>query len=469
MQTPRGRTIEKVKRALDRYNMPFANNSILVGFSGGKDSVALLHILKTIANEYNAKIHALHVNHGIRGKEADRDEAFCLEFCQKNGIPFCIVKVDAPSFAAQKGTGLEEAARELRYNAFFETAKQNGTAIIATAHTASDNAETVLFNLIRGSSGAGMRGIPPVRGNIIRPLIYCTSDDIYDYCKDCGLDFVYDSTNGDTAYTRNNIRHNIISLAKNINPGFDNAVSNMSDSIRRDCDFIQCMASDYQDETDVHTLSNLHTALLSRIISEKHAKISDAGHQITFLQIENVSDMIKASALSCSNEPKKLCLPGNVTFGIARGKIYFTKTQEAEKAVCIEKRPLEYGLNKIAETGDALYVTDDPQLFDLSSYKNVYKKSIHIAVKKSAVTGKISIRGKKNGDTVVSNGMTKKIKKLYNQAKLDIQKRKTLPVICDKDGIIWIPGIVKRDGVTSDREYDTLHIFYLEKKETEQV
>ena len=192
---------------------------ILAAVSGGADSVCLLLVLR----ELGFDVQAVHVEHGIRGAESLEDCAFVRNLCEERGIPLRVVSVDAPSAARQGSMSLEEAARTLRWNALFESAERLGIQVIATAHHQMDQAETVLWNLIRGSSVAGLGGIRPCRRTgdltVIRPLIWCGRDRIEDYLRQKGVSWRTDSTNSDTSVTRNAIRLKILPLLEELNPG----------------------------------------------------------------------------------------------------------------------------------------------------------------------------------------------------------------------------------------------------------
>ena len=196
--------LDKALSAVEKYNMLSPGAAVIAAVSGGADSMAMLLFLMKISERYSLSLTVAHVNHGLRGEEAWRDEEYVRSFCEKNSLRFEVLHADVAALAKQSGETCEECGRRVRYE-FFESIDKN--AKIATAHTASDNAETMLFNLARGSSLKGLCGIPPVRGNIIRPLIFCTREDIEVFCRENSLDFVTDSTNLTLDYSRNKIRH----------------------------------------------------------------------------------------------------------------------------------------------------------------------------------------------------------------------------------------------------------------------
>ena len=215
-------------------------NHVTVALSGGADSVALLHSLYSLRDELGITVKAAHLNHLIRGEEAFRDEAFVRDLCENLGIQLVCEQIDVPRYAKENSLSLELAARQLRYDFLNRVCEGK----IATAHTASDNLETVLFNLTRGTALKGLCGIPAMRGNIIRPLIFATRQDIEDYCKDFSLQYVTDSTNLSDDYTRNKIRHNVIPVLKELNSSVEQTVIRTCLSLNETNTFLEKTANE---------------------------------------------------------------------------------------------------------------------------------------------------------------------------------------------------------------------------------
>lgn len=208
-------------------------DSVIVGLSGGADSVALLCVLLKLRETLGIVLSACHINHNLRGEESLRDAHFCQTLCNRLDIPLVIKSVDVAGYCAQHRCATEEGARILRYDAL-QSLNLNPDAKIATAHTLSDNAETLLLNLTRGAALEGLCGIPPVRDNIIRPLINRTRAEVEDYLKALGQDFVTDSTNLTNDYKRNRVRHELMPLLKALNPSFEQAARRTTDALRAD-------------------------------------------------------------------------------------------------------------------------------------------------------------------------------------------------------------------------------------------
>ncbi|MCR5585475.1 MAG: tRNA lysidine(34) synthetase TilS [Lachnospiraceae bacterium] len=224
-----------------------SGDGVIIGLSGGADSVCLLFMLSSMQKELNLKLCAVHVNHGIRGSEADRDEAFCKRLCEKFDVPFEAVRADIPALAEKDGLGLEEAGRKFRYAFFEKKADEMGFNKIAVAHHMNDRAETVLFQLVRGSKLNGLSGIREKNGRIIRPLLCLTREEIELCLKMNGLDFVTDSTNLSSDYTRNYIRNEILPGLEKLRPHAGEHIAETADYLERVSEFMEKAAQEVYD------------------------------------------------------------------------------------------------------------------------------------------------------------------------------------------------------------------------------
>ena len=218
----------------DRYNMLPDGTSVLCAVSGGADSIYLLHQLKMLESQRKLNIFAAHFDHGLRGEESQRDREFTQRQCVALNVPCTIGSGNVAAYAAENHIGTEEAARILRYRFLDETADLLHCDRIATAHTANDNAETVLMNLCRGAGSRGLAGIPPVRGRLIRPLLQTGRDEIISWLSENGIPWVEDSSNSDDTYTRNRFRHCILPLMLEENPSFLEAIGRTTELLRED-------------------------------------------------------------------------------------------------------------------------------------------------------------------------------------------------------------------------------------------
>ncbi|MCM1418265.1 MAG: tRNA lysidine(34) synthetase TilS [Bacteroides sp.] len=285
----------KAFETIRRYRMIGDGERVLVAVSGGADSMALLHLLYTNSEKMNISVYACHVDHHLRGAESDRDAGFVRDYCQKSAIPLTVFDADIPA-AKKKHESVEECARRERYR-FFGELSERLSAQVATAHTASDNAETVLLNLLRGTGTKGLGGIPPVRGNIIRPLLRCTRDETERYCQKNKIKYVTDSTNLSDLYTRNRLRQRVIPLLTEFNPSLIDGIARMTEAVYDDNLFLEQEADAARlrcrsgDGYDCSRLAALPPALFSRVVS---ALLRESGIEPSHLGIEGCMEIVRA-------------------------------------------------------------------------------------------------------------------------------------------------------------------------------
>ena len=239
----------EIKRYIGANQLICPGDGVVVGLSGGPDSVFLLYALHTLQARLGFTLRAVHVHHGIRGAEADRDEAFSAELCAKLTVPFQAVHVAAPEYAAQHGLSLEEAARILRYEALETARQQMGTpsAWIAVAHHLDDQAETVLHNLVRGAGLRGLAGMENRRNHVIRPLLSIKREDILKWLEQNNIPYVTDSTNADPHYTRNRIRSTVLPELRVINPEASAHIAHSAALLREADAYFHALAIQYVD------------------------------------------------------------------------------------------------------------------------------------------------------------------------------------------------------------------------------
>ena len=275
------------------YSLIPKGSVVTVALSGGADSVALLYALNRLKDRLGITVKAAHLNHLIRGDEAFRDEEFVKNLCSSLDIPLICEEIDVPKLAKKQNLSLETAAREIRYE-FLNRVCEGG--LIATAHTASDNLETLLLNLARGSAIGGLCGIPIKRDNIIRPIISVTREEIEKYCCVNNLSFVTDSTNLSDDYTRNKLRHNIVPVLRELNPKIEKTVLKTSRSVTEISNMIKSSAENYIKENfadnklDVSKLKELNSEIAKRVIIE-FVKICDSEISLEACHIESIYDI----------------------------------------------------------------------------------------------------------------------------------------------------------------------------------
>lgn len=410
----------KVKDTVNKYGLITDNiKTVAVGLSGGADSVCLVHLLSSLKDEYGIIIKAVHVNHNIRGEEADADEQFVRKLCDNMGIELLTFSVDVPFLAKERKLSLEECGRQVRYECF----EKAGCDVVAVAHTLSDSIETMLFNLARGTGIKGLSGISPEREpNIIRPLINCTRDEIEAYCKENSLQFVTDSSNLSDDYTRNHIRHNIVPAFEKINGDFEGAFMRALNSVREADGYIEKCAADLLDESCCEDgyltakLASAHDVILKRcileILKKKMNKPPEAKH------IELCFDAVKAGKGKAEiAKDLYICISGDIiTFH------HMGKAVESWKSLF---------RNNEAETpfGTFILVKDAPccaDSFDADKIKN-----------------ELFLSSRLEGDkfTFRNRGITKSLKKLFNERRIPSEKRNEVAVLHDGNNVVWIEDI----------------------------
>ncbi len=321
----------KVLETIKEYNLIQKGDNIVIGVSGGPDSITLLDILRKLSNEMEFKIVVAHINHMIR-EEAIDDEKYVEEYCKKYSIPFYALRKDVEEIAKQQKIGTEEAGRKLRYDFFEEILQKTKSNKIATAHTANDNAETILMNIIRGTSLGGLKGIEIQRNNkYIRPLIKQTREEIEEYCKENNLEPRIDKTNKENIYTRNKIRNLLIPyIQKEYNPNIIETLNRMSEIIKKDNDYLEnVVKNEYEnlvlEETkeqivlDLKKFNNQEEVIKSRILLYTINKLFGTSSGIEKKHIEDIIKLCK------NNIGNKYLVPNkNKKILVKNKKIYIT-------------------------------------------------------------------------------------------------------------------------------------------------
>ncbi len=263
---------ETVEMTMQSHNM-LRMRSVLVGLSGGADSAALVHILCALSEKYGFKVYTAHINHGLRGAAADRDEEYSRALAGKLGIEFFLLRADVCGEARRRGIGEEQAGRDIRYGFFERIMNERGIDCTATAHHKNDNAETIIMNFIRGTGLKGLCGIPYRRGRIIRPLLDCTRAETERYCEENGILYVTDATNLDNSYTRNRIRNVLIpQLQELFNPSVTDTITKNAAVLACEEDFIEAETDRAYDAgvkdgaADINYIMSLHRAVALRLI-----------------------------------------------------------------------------------------------------------------------------------------------------------------------------------------------------------
>ena len=421
----------KVRKTVARYNMPVKGKRVVVALSGGADSMALLYALYSLRDEYCLSLEACHVNHGIRGDDAQRDEDFVRSECEKLGVKLNVFSYDVPTLAKERKLGLEECGRQVRYEAFSSL----GECLIATAHTLSDRCETLLLNETRGASLRGICSIPAVRGNIIRPLIDCTRDDIEEYCEKNSILYVTDATNFDDLYSRNRIRLNVIPELKKINPSFEQAVSRLISSANE--------AEDYLSEETAKVIESakLENGFNSDVLRSQHPLIRKrALAEIISTQAGVKPELIHLELAESILDGGTVQIIGDTVITVKNSVLYVNPMSE-------ETDEWEYDFSdfEVSFKGRKIKATVFNKN-DLSPKYFVHNKVLDY----DSVVGKCVIRNRRAGDKMrlAGSSCTKTLKKLFNEKKPE--GRNDLAILTDEEGILWVEklGCADRAKIT---------------------
>ena len=413
----------KVKNTIRRYNMPLTGRTVAVGVSGGADSMALLHVLLELRDEYNMNIIACHVNHGIRGETADRDEMFVIRECEKLGVEVHVLSADVPAGAERERLGVEEYGRKLRYEFFNSVADD---VIIATAHTLSDRCETLIFNITRGTSVKGLCSIPAQRDNIVRPLIDCTRDEIEKYCADNSIEYITDETNFEDIYSRNRIRLNVIPELKKLNPSLEKSFFRIICNAEEENDFISELSKQITDKAkkedgyDAGLISCQHSAVAKRVIAE--IITSETGLVPESIHILQVVDILGGG---------KTEIIGNTVVEVCNGVLTINP-----KADIISAWEFDF-TSFFAETPSGIVKAQILHKNKLPLKQFVHNKVLDY----DSICGGLIIRNRRPGDKIklAGSSCTKTLKKLFSEKHLE--NRNNIPVLADELGVCWVQGL----------------------------
>ena len=429
---------DQVFKAIEDFHMLTSGDTVVVGVSGGADSMSLLHFLLTNKQKLDINIIAAHVNHCLRGEEADRDEDVVRKFCLDNKIEFELLKIDVAHEAIKRGLGLEQCGREVRYK-FFDDLSRDSSYKIATAHTLSDNIETILMNITRGSGLKGLCGIPATRGKIIRPLIYVEREKIERYCEKNKIKFVTDMSNFSRDYTRNKIRLDVMPVLKEINPSCGESFRRMIENVSCDNDYLDIIAERYVNK-NVDDIKKLHKSIKTRtIIKTIYEK---CGVRLEKQHLDLILKMLDENSGVVN-------IPQDFFVTIKNGRFDVTRTVEDKKnkKTNLWQIPFDFGKIRISDKINLKF-----KLVCLEGNNN-YENFVNLLKEKkfrfanSLDYGTISesavIRNRRPGDffVPVNRNVSKKLKKFFNELKIPKEKRDFVPLLADGNEVLWIDGV----------------------------
>lgn len=400
--------LNELLKLVRKYDMLQPEDAVVCAVSGGADSMALLWAMYLLREKLSIRLSAAHFNHNLRGAESQRDEAFVREFCSRFDIP---LHVGSAQVTAGK-KGLEAAARDARYR-FFSTLSGK----IATAHTADDNAETVLLHLVRGTGLKGLGAIAPVNGKLIRPMLTVTREQVLSFLAEYHIEYVDDSSNGQDAFLRNRLRHHVMPLLREENPKIAENLSQMALSLRQDEAALAKMA-EYESLPDVSALRAYPEAVRRRILEQflKNCGVREPerehillAEQLVFSEKPSAKALFPQGITLCRNYDR---LEQDVSFApLAPTPLHIDS--------CVELQAL--GLRVCCEQAEQIIHTDC--IFTVKA------------------TGPILLRSRQEGDRIRLSGGQKSLKKLFIDRKIPAGRRPGLPVVCDDAGILGVYGI----------------------------
>jgi tRNA(Ile)-lysidine synthase len=416
---------------------------VLVALSGGADSVALLHILRELEHTGELALAGVaHVNHQLRGREADEDEAFCSAMAADVGLPFAAGRVDVAGLAQGTGRSIEDAARELRY-AFFATAADELAAdAIAVGHSADDQAETFLLRLMRGAGTRGLAGIRPRVGRVVRPLLELSRDEIRAYVSGRGLPFREDSTNRDVAIPRNRVRHELMPLLQQYAPALPAVLARQAAIARADEEYLEAQAIDLAAtivlrtecgiEIDAAALRTLPPALAARVARQALGATA-AGRFIGFQHIERVLDLA-----SDGKEGETVALPGQQA--TRRGQRVLLSKPGGEPF----SNFFRFSLSIPGEVACPGWTISAEKLETPVEVSSRPARGDEVVVAAGPLLAPLAVRSRQRGDRFRPLGMGGRGRKLQDflvDRKVARSERDRLPLVVDRDDrIVWVVG-----------------------------
>ncbi|WP_129595714.1 tRNA lysidine(34) synthetase TilS [Anaerophilus nitritogenes] len=461
--------LKKFLKTIHKHKMFQRGESIVVGVSGGPDSICLLHLLWSIQKDYDLKLYVVHLNHQFRGSAADEDAIYVEKFCKKLNIPVFIYKRNVEEYSKRKGITFEEGGREIRYDLFEEVLQKTKSKKIAIAQNMDDQAETVLMRIMRGSGLEGLCAISYVRDQkIIRPILDCSRYEIEDYCNKNNLHPRIDHTNLEAIYTRNRIRLELIPyIKKYFNPNIKETLSRTANILREDKDFIE----DYQKKLyheivtrkeqeiyiDKIVFKKQHIAIQKRILRRAIWQMTGNLKDIQMKHIQSIINIIESDSLGI-----KIDLPRGLWARVEKECLIFSMEKKE-----IEKYYFEYNIN----IGEILYLQETRcEIFscvmDIKDLKHISTKDHMKFFDYDKICGNLVVRNRKNGDRFSPLGMkgSKKLKNFFIDEKIPKQKREDIPLICDQNEIIWIIGYRVSEKYKIDKNTKKILVISYKKK-----
>jgi len=435
----------KVKKIIEEYSMFSPGDKILVGVSGGPDSVCLLHILDRCRKEMALSLHIVHINHGIRKRESKREEKFVTLLAGRMGLPITVKSINVPSYARKKKLTVEEAARDMRYRVLERLAGRLNAKKIALGHTASDQVETVLMHLLRGSGPQGLSGIPPLRklgrAEIVRPLIEISREEISGYLKENNLKFCLDSSNRKTEYFRNKIRLKLLPLLrKNYNRNIEGALLRLSEILKEENAYWERVVERVLHEVvswkSGKILVDFKRFLRYNVVVQRRVLYRLFSGIVSLYQIETIRNLARKSS-----QGKRIYL-GN-RFSVRKEGDFLIFSSSPERKLKEFNYPIRVpGKNEI----DGLNLTLNTRIVDFRPVSDGNVNIVYFDIDKID-SRKLIMRNRREGDRFKPFGLrgTKKLSDFFIDRKIPRRLRDRVPLLVDGNDILWVVGIRRAD------------------------
>ena len=443
--------IKKVEKYIEQYHMIEKGDRIVLGVSGGADSISLFFVMLELSEKYNIEIVVVHVNHGIRGEEAKQDEEYVQKLCKERGIDFECVHVKVKELAKQQKLSEEEVGRKVRYEAFDQAAKKYNCNKIAVAHNQNDVSETVLLNLFRGSGLKGLVGIEPIRGNVIRPLLCVERSEIEEYLLERNIEYHNDATNFETNYTRNKIRLKVLPYVEaEVNERASEHIAKSAGILSQASSFIDMEAcklykncvkeQDGVFEIELESFETGHLILQKEVVRKVLFAIAKKQKDIEMSHVDSVLELIEKGA------GKRVDLPYHMEAIHYYNKVVLRKKNLIKEEKMLEIEAVIPGSVRIPDTNmqlsfELITVGEDNRS-ELEKMYSVKKNDYTKWFDYDKIRNTVLARYRKTGDFFECNssGNRKKLKDFFIDQKVPAEKRERILLLADGNHIIWVIG-----------------------------
>ncbi len=438
----------KVKQTVEHFCMLKPGDRVVVAVSGGPDSVCLLSVLAELSWEYGLTLHVAHLDHMFRGKESADEALFVAGLAEKLGVPATIGKIDVPAFCRERGLSSQEGARTARYGFFSRVAEATRSSRIATGHTADDQAETFLMRLLRGAGVSGLSGIPPVRENIIRPLIEITRQEVLEHVKEAGLAFVTDPSNSKPAYTRNKIRLDVIPVLKQFNPRIVETLASEASLLRDENDAMEACLTTFvpgiiSRERDFVVFKREEFNALQQAFRRRLFKraVDLAGAESSGLSSVQIDEAL--AFMAAAGAGRTMRLPHGLTVEREYGKFIISLQAASQSFSHTLALP---GTTPIPEIGMEVETTVRETRDDGRETRDERAENYlwHAEFDYAKIVLPLTVRSRLRGDRFCPTGMggrSKKLQDYFVDEKLPRRKRDAVPLLVSGDDILWVAGL----------------------------